>query len=183
MDPRCGDKTFPSLGDPPFPAECRDVAVAELRAAGIPRGAEKVTACEVEVLAKGSDAERLASAGVCIPSAVAAAPKEWVTVYRISAEAFGWNFSRAWYYWVAKTSDEPVSKADAAALHERFGQEVRVYGSCACPEPVRDVDSYHIDTPAGLAAFVEVIRRSHEARELAREAELDRKYGRADQLR
>lgn len=177
MDPRHGDETFSVLGDPPFSAAGRYAAVAELRAAGVPRGAEEVVEREVELLATGSDAQRMASAGVYVPSAIVTAQKEWVPRFRVEADVYGWRLTRAWYYWVASTERFAVPLLDASVLHERFGQQVRVDGNCGCPAPEDEVGCYHVDAPAGLRALVNLLGSLHDLRERLRVEERLRKYG------
>lgn len=73
----------------------------------------------------------------------------------------GWEFKRAWYYWICSG---PGIEVDAAErLHAAYGKEVRVAGHCGCPSPREwfkglACGSYHVDTPAGLAALAETIR-------------------------
>jgi hypothetical protein len=74
----------------------------------------------------------------------------------------GWEFERAWYYWRAKGPglEYPI----AAALHEKFGKEVRVEGDCACQSPYDAnkglaICNYHVDTPEGLKALADAIKR------------------------
>lgn len=73
----------------------------------------------------------------------------------------GWEFKRAWYYWVCKGPGIPTSYA--MRLHEAFGKEVRVDGDCGCPSPLQRFKGlgcgiYHVDTQEGLNALAETIR-------------------------
>lgn len=73
----------------------------------------------------------------------------------------GWEFKRAWYYWVAKGPGIPPE--DAEALHATHGQDVRVAGHCGCPSPLEwyegfAVPLYHIDTQEGLNALANTIK-------------------------
>ena len=75
---------------------------------------------------------------------------------------YGWSFSRAWYYWVAKGPGIPPAYADV--LHKHYGEEVRVDGDCTCPSPKEmfkgfAVGHYHVDTQIGLKALADVIRK------------------------
>lgn len=80
----------------------------------------------------------------------------------IIGDMHGWGFERAWYYWRA---DGPGIPCDVATeLHEKFGTEVRVAGHCGCPSPLEwyhgfAVSNYHVDTPEGLKALADVIKR------------------------
>lgn len=72
-----------------------------------------------------------------------------------------WGFRRAWYYWVAEGPGVPADKAEE--FHKVWGTQVRVDGHCGCPSPLEwhhgfAVGMYHIDTPAGLAAFASLLR-------------------------
>ena len=68
--------------------------------------------------------------------------------YTISGKLADWNFSRAWYYWVASASKGGGLPLDIATeLHNRtypivgerepktYGQAIRVAGHCGCPPP------------------------------------------------
>lgn len=72
----------------------------------------------------------------------------------------GWTFERAWYYYRAKGDGIPPEIAQE--FHQTWGKQVRVEGHCGCPSPLEwckgfAVGSYHIDTPAGLKAFVQLL--------------------------
>ena len=80
-----------------------------------------------------------------------------------------WNFSRAWYYWMAN-AEKGLPLEVATELHSRkysvegerqpetYGQVIRVNGNCGCPAPTRSVRSYHIDSQEGLNALAGAIR-------------------------
>lgn len=68
--------------------------------------------------------------------------------YSIRGKLRDWNFSRAWYYWVASAPDGKGLPLEVATeLHEReypisgdnqpktLGQVIRVTGHCGCPPP------------------------------------------------
>lgn len=84
----------------------------------------------------------------------------------------GWFFRRAWYYWVvARMSSNrsvvlPFEYADP--LHQSHGKSVRVAGHCGAPAPREQyppthgclgVEMYHVDTPDGLKALADTIRK------------------------
>jgi hypothetical protein len=74
----------------------------------------------------------------------------------------GWTFERAWYYYRAKGDGIPPDIAEE--FHQTWGRQVRVEGHCGCPSPLEwcqgfAVGSYHIDTPAGLKAFIGLLDR------------------------
>jgi hypothetical protein len=77
----------------------------------------------------------------------------------------GWEFKRAWYYWMVKGPGLNIDKA--TALHEKYGQQVRVAGHAGCPHP-RDwykgfaVPDYHVDTVEGLKALADAIKEIYE---------------------
>jgi len=72
----------------------------------------------------------------------------------------GWEFKRAWYYWMAEGPGIEVAAAEA--LHATHGNAVRVNGHCGCPSPTEQfkglaVGRYHVDTPEGLKALADTI--------------------------
>lgn len=82
----------------------------------------------------------------------------------------GWKFTRAWYYWVARSDDSLLLFRYADELHENFGKEVRVAGHCGCLAPREwhkdpwciGVSFYHVDTQMGLKALVDAIKKQTE---------------------
>jgi hypothetical protein len=77
----------------------------------------------------------------------------------------GWEFKRAWYYWMVKGPGLDIKLA--SALHETHGKEVRVAGHCGCPHPREwyngfAVPDYHVDTPEGLKALVDALKAVYE---------------------
>jgi hypothetical protein len=167
-----GLKGFPTLGDPPFEAECKDQAVAELRDAGFPRGTETVTMREVQAYSKDSEAHRLACSGIHIPGMAKPEDIEWVTVYDVEAKLYGWTFSRAWYYWRAKSDyfDRHIPEDVAKELNKTFRREIRVEGYGGGTDVTRPVSGYHIDTPRGLAKLVKLLKQQDEELKQLREA-------------
>ena len=158
MDPRRGDKTFPVIGDPPFRAEGRDQALAELKAAGF---TDAITVKEEtrEEMVQGTPAQHLASRGVYIPALVNATPKEIVTRYHVVAKGWGWTFHRAWYYWCAEADDgRAIPEKQAQDLNAAWSNEIRVRGYAGGTNVDRPIDSYHVDTPAGLKTLVELLK-------------------------
>ena len=79
----------------------------------------------------------------------------------IRGSLHGWDFERAWSYWVATG---PGIDADTAeALHESHGNTVRVGGHCASPSPREHFEGlgcgfYHVDDQNGLNALAEAIK-------------------------
>jgi hypothetical protein len=73
----------------------------------------------------------------------------------------GWEFKRAWYYWVCSGPGIEVKAAEE--LHRTHGKTVRVDGDCGCPSP-RDrykglaCGHYHVDDADGLKALANTIR-------------------------
>ena len=94
--------------------------------------------------------------------------------YTIIGRLYGFEFRRAWYYWVAKG---PMPLKEAKELYaEPVGREdIRVAGHCGCPPPEPPwvkksmvgktqkgmIDLYHIDTEVGLRIFTDKIRQMH----------------------
>lgn len=72
------------------------------------------------------------------------------------------TLQRAWMYWVVK-GPMPLDAARALYADPIGADDVRVAGHCGCPPPdewARDgfVDSYHIDSVAGLRLFADAVR-------------------------
>lgn len=164
-----GLKGFPTLGDPPFPAKCKDMAVAELRDAGFPRGSEKITMQEVEMYKEGSEAARIAASGIHFPGMGKDSDIEWVTVYCVEAALHGWKFRRAWYYWVAYTEDSShaIPEEVAEELNKTFRKEVRVEGFAGGQNVRGNVAAYHIDTPRGFAELIRLLEKRRSERRKA----------------
>jgi hypothetical protein len=162
-------KGFPTLGDAPFPLECKDMAVAELRAAGFPRGSETLTMCEREIYKEGSEPDRMASAGVYMPGSPAFNDpdnKEWASLYRVDAELYGWKFDRAWYYWIARTheySEYVIPEDVAEELNQKFRRETRVQGFAGGQDVRGPVHSYHVDTTRGFEALMVLLEKRYKA--------------------
>lgn len=173
MNPSCnlgdGRVGFANLGDPPFGGDAMRAALAELSAAGLPRGSASFTTREIEVYKPDSEAAQLASAGISMPSASARSEKMWIEVHDVTAAAYGWRLRRCWYYWSCATYDHPLPLAVAARLNADCGSVVRVDGYAGGRSPREDVDSYHVDTPAGLAALVAALKQEHDRRAAERE--------------
>ena len=73
----------------------------------------------------------------------------------------GWEFRRAWYYWMC--SGPGIEVAAAERLHATHGKDVRVAGHCGCPSPREWFKGlacgiYHVDSPEGLKALADTIR-------------------------
>jgi len=132
--------TFPNkAGDH---ADTDDILRAELKAAGIPTIQEtegKPPEYMADMLRRTSGVVQTSVIGVL----------------------HGWEFKRAWYYWMC--SGPGIEVAAAERLHAAHGKEVRVAGHCGCPSPREWFNGlacghYHVDTPEGLAALAETIR-------------------------
>lgn len=78
----------------------------------------------------------------------------------IRGDLFGWDFERAWGYWIAKG---PGIDADTAEmLYATHGNTVRINGDCTSPNPRVAVKGlgcgyYHVDDQDGLNALVRAI--------------------------
>ena len=75
----------------------------------------------------------------------------------------GWEFQRAWYYWVGKGPGLPLEYA--VPLDEEWGKQARVHGDCACRGAAfwgkgQPITMYHVDTKEGLKALADTIRKS-----------------------
>ncbi len=103
--------------------------------------------------------------------------------YTLTGQLADWNFSRAWYYWMANAENGKGLPLEVATeLHNRkypvkgerqpktYGQVIRVAGHAGCPPPEewatktshgKVIDSYHVDAQWGLNALAGVIRTLH----------------------
>lgn len=130
---------LPNLGDPPF--EDRDFKIAKSELLEVyPAAAIK----NVEEFEKTfyRDHETIV-----------------VKTYKFEAEILGWDFHRNWYYWGARTANNPIPAYEARFLNKRFGQEVRVDGFSGGKEVTGPVYSYNIDTYYGLLALIKLIMK------------------------
>lgn len=78
----------------------------------------------------------------------------------------GWEFKRAWYYWVAKGPGVEIAVAEK--LQEQFGTSLRVDGYAGGQDPRERfkglaVGCYHVDTPEALKALADAIKGICEA--------------------
>lgn len=132
--------TFPNkAGDH---ADSDDILRAELKAAGIPtlqEAAGQQPGYLAAMLRRNSGEVKTSVIGVL----------------------HGWEFKRAWYYWMAKGPGVEVEAAER--LHAAHGRSVRVDGHCGCPSPREwfkglACGHYHVDDAAGLKALADTIR-------------------------
>jgi hypothetical protein len=174
INPSCNLKDgligFPNLGDPPFKSTRKEMALNELTNAGFPRGSWILREREIKVYTKDSEAAQLAGTGIYIPEIAKRSATEWITVYDVEANLYGWKFSRNWYYWVAEVQYEndeygiPIDLAEE--FHKQFGKEVRVAGHCGCPSPRewykgKPCECYHVDTIRGFEALVKLLKQHY----------------------
>jgi len=161
-----GLKGFPTLGDPPFSVACKDQAVAELRAAGVPRGSETITMMEREIYKEGARPVQLANAGISMPGMSTPEDVEWAWLYKVEADFGYWKFRRAWYYWVVYTEDDAyeydIPTQTAWDFNERLGREARAEGFAGGTDVNGPVSFYHVDTPRGLAELVKIIKQQYD---------------------
>lgn len=73
----------------------------------------------------------------------------------------GWEFKRAWYYWICSGPGIPLEYAQL--LHDQHGKYVRVDGDAGCVDPKTRFKglacgSYHVDSPEGLKALADTIK-------------------------
>jgi hypothetical protein len=79
----------------------------------------------------------------------------------IVGDLHGWEFKRAWRYWVCGGPGIEIQAAER--LHDAHGTVVRVAGHCGCPSPREwfkglACGSYHVDTQEGLNALAATIK-------------------------
>ena len=123
-------------------ADTDDLLRAELKAAGIPTLQEaegKGPEFLADMLRRGSGEVKTSVLG-CL---------------------HGWEFKRAWSYWIAEGPGIEVEAAER--LHAEHGRTVRVAGHCGCPSPREwfkglACGSYHVDDAAGLKALADTIK-------------------------
>jgi hypothetical protein len=83
---------------------------------------------------------------------------------RVTGKLGPFTFRRAWYYWIVE-GPMPMPVAVQLYLDPVGVQDVRVEGHCVCPDPREyckhqsTVDSYHIDSQAGLDLFARTVRK------------------------
>jgi hypothetical protein len=78
-----------------------------------------------------------------------------------------WLITRSWYYWVAQAAEGHELPSRAAEDFDRsWGSQVRAHGyGGGGALGIRDtVDSFHIDSQAGLEAFAAFIREVQHGR-------------------
>ena len=73
----------------------------------------------------------------------------------------GWEFERAWLYWIAKGLGIEIEAAQR--LQDSHGRVVRASGDCACRGPLfwykgLACGSYHVDSAEGLKALADTIK-------------------------
>ena len=123
-------------------ADTDEILRAELRSAGIPTLQEaegQPPGYLADLLRRGSGEVKTSVVGVL----------------------HGWEFKRAWYYWMASGPGIEVEVAER--LHAAHGQTVRVAGHCGCPSPREwfkglACGSYHVDDAEGLRALADCIK-------------------------
>ncbi len=170
LNPSCildeGRKGFPNVGDAPFSEEGKDIAVAELRAVGFPRGSEIIEVQEQEQFKEGTEAYNLAKSGIYIQNVAEKSETKWVKVYTVRAKYCGWKFYRAWYYWIAEAWSFSMPEAASRELNSTVNnmQEIRVDGYAGGKNIEKQVSCYHIDTPRGFDTFMKMLKIEYDKR-------------------
>jgi hypothetical protein len=162
LNPSCNSvregTRFPVLGDPPFPFDRAEVAKGEIRSVvsqgDLTLGGDIRT---VEVFKKGTRGHQMAGSGMWIPYEGQENDTEEIKVTTVSAKAHGWEFRRAWYYWICSTKTNPIPQAKAEALNKEWGRQVRFDGYAGGKDADGPGDSYHVDTMEGLRALLAAI--------------------------
>jgi len=160
LNPSCNSvkgKGLPVIGDGPRPFDANEKAKEELRRAfpGVVfREKTEVRKCYKE----GSEPWKLARMGIHGACEVKPEDIVEVTLYDLTAEADGWVFRRAWYYWCCNTVKRSVPLEIAKEFNETWREVVRVDGFAGGQDVRRDVDAYHVDTQEGLDALGALIR-------------------------
>ena len=162
LNPSCNSvregTPFPVLGDPPFPFDRAEVARSEIRSvlpeADLTLGGEVRT---VEVFKEGTRGHRMAGSGIWMPYEGQENDTEVIEVTSVTAEAYGWTFHRAWYYWVCSTKTNPIPEVQAFALNVKWREQVRFDGFAGGQDADGPGDHYHVDTMEGLRALLAAI--------------------------
>lgn len=93
---------------------------------------------------------------VSVPIVLVPVSGEVPTKYEGKLGSF--TFRRCWYYW-SVGGHVPAHVARELYDHPIGAADVRVDGHCGKPAPTGAVNSYHIDSAAGLRLFVDTIRK------------------------
>lgn len=78
--------------------------------------------------------------------------------YSVIGRLNGFEFHRAWYYWIVFGRSVPFEIAKMLYEDPIGRTDIRVNGDCECPAPAGDVHSYHIDSIEGLRLFADTIQ-------------------------
>lgn len=164
LNPSCNSVTkgtpFPVLGDPPFRLDLAEIAKDELRKVIADADLDLVD-CEQQtrrVFREGSRGHQMSRAGICAFYEGQENDIEEVQVASVGAKAHGWEFRRAWYYWVCQTSTNPIPRTEAEKLNAKWGDQVRFDGYSGGKNPNGPGTAYHVDTLEGLQALLDVIK-------------------------
>ena len=96
-----------------------------------------------------------------IPNPIWTVSEEYKGLYSIKASAYGWEFWRTYYYWVAETRRFPLSIPAARKLNESYSTLARINGLAGgdnAEDIIEPISLYHCDTPESLQALIEAIR-------------------------
>jgi len=131
---------------PQIVQEVKDIIIAELVEAGIPHKMNGEGVCGMFDMSF-DDVESLRMSNGYFPEV----PSKLIGFYN------KWKFERRWYYYVAEGAGIPPEFA--IPFDKEWGRQVRVHGDCGCRGAEFwgegfGIDMYHIDTPAGLKAFI-----------------------------
>jgi len=110
-----------------------------------------------EVFKEGTQGYKMGRAGIRMPYEGEENDIETIEVASVTAEAYGWKFYRAWYYWVCGTKTNPIPEAQAKALNAKWREQVRFDGFAGGKDADGPGDSYHVDTMEGLRALLAAI--------------------------
>jgi len=162
INPSCNNvvgKALPVLGDPPFDSEAAEQAISELQHI-IPDAdlTFSLKSVKKNIYKTGSEGDRLGRMGIQCFYDGQEKDIEQVSLMNVEANAYGWSFRRAWYYWICCTETNPIPKQIAEKLNAELGQQVRVNGFAGGHDVEGDISSYHVDTFVGLHALLKVIR-------------------------
>ena len=164
LNPSCNNvagngEAFPVLGDGPFKKDQLETAKSELTSV-LPEAEFDIKSEVQQHYKEGSLPYKQAMAGMRGFCKVKPEDIEDVEVYTMEAKALGWNFHRAWYYWSCHVDNgKKIPTKIAKTFNETWGEQVRVNGYAGGTDVKRPVDGYHIDTAAGLQAFVDMLRK------------------------
>ena len=171
LNPSCNSvkgNRLPVLGDPPFRRELAETAKQELlRATDGDESALRFEEGEVDarrVYKAGTKGDMMDRMGILAPYEGMENDVETIEVVRVVARAYGWRFSRAWYYWICVSEGAPLPMTIAQEVNKQWGEQIRVDGYAGRDEVAKPMQGYHVDTFDGLKKLMQVLKSINQER-------------------